>query len=228
MNKKIFFLLFVTLLIVPTVSAQTVNEGLPRFRIAVQGGYGCRFGKHHERGSGLADRAAKRIRNGFIYGADFTWFTDSNYGFGLKFSDVHSKSEDWIMATKDFITVAVSGESKTVLDLRFIGPTYSFRHVSQNNKCFFLINGGFGYLSYDRSNLYLNSLSFEKGGTLGFCADAGVDFRLMKSLYLGVSFGAIIGTLSSSTYRYDENKRKGDHHEMLSHFKFTMGLRLYL
>ena len=217
MKKKIFFLLFVTLLIVPTVSAQTVNEGLPRFRIAVQGGYGCRLGKYTETGSGLEDKHVKRLRNGVVYGADLIWFTSSNYGFGLKFSDIHSMSEDFAKSMAYFIMVPVSGEWRTVLDLRFLGPTYSFRHVAKNNHWIFLISGGLGYLSYDKNDLLFNSPWSVKGGTLGFCVDAGVDLRLMDSLYLGASVNAIIGTLYTQ-----------EPHENLNHLSLNIGLRLYL
>ena len=230
MNKNIIFLLLIALFVVPTVSAQTVNEGTPRFRIAVQGGYGYRLGKYQDTGQSIVDQHNKRLKKGFVYGADMNWFTASDMGFGLKYSNMHSKSEDMVTITYDNGTVE-SGEYTDMVDLRFIGPTFASRYVSQDNRCIFLLDFGLGYLSYTDNGRVIHPMSI-KGGTLGFCADAGVDFRLMNSIYLGATFSMIGGTLSSYNYTENGNTSKveleKDHYETLTHVTLTIGFRLYL
>ena len=239
MNKNSLFLLFVALFVVPTVSAQTVyyttpnpsvNESAPRFRLAVQGGYGYRLGKYQETGQSIIDQHNKRLKKGFVYGADINWFTASEMGFGLKYSNMHSKSEDMITITYDNGSIE-SGEYTDMVDLRFFGPTFASRHVSQDNRCIFLLDFGLGYLSYTNNGRIIHPMSI-KGGTLGFCADAGVDFRLMNSIYLGATLSMIGGTLSSYNYTENGNTTKveleKDHYETLGHVTLTIGLRLYL
>ena len=228
MNKYVFFLFFLVLILEPSVLAQSVNDGAPRFRIAIQGGYGYRLGKNVKTGQNVVDQHNKRLMNGLAYGADMTWYTSSDIGFGLKYSNMHSKSEDMVTITYDNGTV-VSGEYRDVVDIRFFGPTFSSRYVSPNNKWIFLINCGIGYLSYVDNGRVIDPMSI-KGGTLGACVDANIDLRLMNSLYLGASVGLIRGTLTSynvtengSTQKIELDK---DQYDSVNHLSLTIGLRL--
>ena len=230
MKKSLFFLCFLVLMIEPSALAQSVNNGAPRFRLAVQGGYGYRLGKNVESGQSIVDEHNKRLKNGLTYGADLTWYTSGDIGFGLKFSNMHSKSEDMVTVTYDDGTMA-SGEYRDVVDMRFFGPIFSSRYVSPNNKWIFLINCGIGYLSYVDNGRVIDPMSI-KSGTLGVCADAGIDLRLMNSLYLGVSAGMIGGSLSSYSVTENGQTQKieldKDQYESVNHLSLTIGLRLYL
>ena len=219
------------LLATPAVSAQTVNEGLPRFRIAVQGGYGHRMGKYRETGQSIVDQHNKRLENGYVYGADMTWYTDRGLGLGLMFSDMHSQSEDMITITYENGSVE-SGEFSNVVDLRFFGPTISSHFASQrNDRWIFMIGYGLGYL-FIIDNWCLIDPATTKGGTLGFCMNARVDFRLKNNLYMGVSVNEIAGKLTSYNLTQNGNTIKieldKDEREGLNHSMITIGLRLCL
>lgn len=226
MKKLIITLLSALLLAGAMASAQA-----PNFRVAVQGGYGYRLGKVQETGQAIVDQHNQKLKWGFVYGADATWYFSDAFGIGLKFNDMRSKSEDAVTITPADGSASRSGMYRDVVDMRFMGAMASSRLVSGEGRLIWMMNYGLGYLSYVDNGRVIDPMSI-KGGTLGACLDAGVDFRLMNNLYLGASISAIGGTLT--TYQVTQDGRtetiKGDkdEYETLHHLTATVGLRLYL
>ena len=230
MKKTIILLLFIACVSGRTASAQTVSGEAPRFRIAVQGGYGYRLGKLRESGQDVIDQHNKKLKWGFVCGADATWFTSNDFGFGLKFHNMRSSAEDAVTVTYADGS-SKSGMYRDVVDLRFLGAIASTRSVTPSGKWIFIVDFGLGYLSMIDNGRMIDPVSI-KGGTLGYCVDAGVDFRLMNKLYLGLSVNTICGTLSSYSLTNDGRtetvKLEKDEHETLYHLTASVGLRLYL
>ena len=56
MKKSIILLLFIACVSGRIASAQTISGEAPRFRVAVQGGYGYRLGKIQESGQNVIDQ----------------------------------------------------------------------------------------------------------------------------------------------------------------------------
>ena len=182
MKKTVILLLLIACVSGRIASAQTVSGEAPRFRVAVQGGYGYRLGKVQESGQDVIDQHNKKLKWGFVYGADATWFVANDLGFGLKFSNLRSKAEDAVSITYDDGS-SKSGMYRDVVDLRFLGAVASTRSVTPSGRWIFLVDCGLGYLSLVNNGRIIDPMAI-KGSTLGFCADAGVDFRLMNKLYL--------------------------------------------
>ena len=230
MKKTVILLLLIACISGRIASAQTVSGEAPRFRVAVQGGYGYRLGKVQESGQDVIDQHNKKLKWGFVYGADATWFVANDLGFGLKFSNLRSKAEDAVSITYDDGS-SKSGMYRDVVDLRFLGAVASTRSVTPSGRWIFLVDCGLGYLSLVNNGRIIDPMAI-KGSTLGFCADAGVDFRLMNKLYLGLSINAISGTLSSYSLTHDGRtetiKLDKDEYETLHHLTASIGLRLYL
>ena len=101
MKKSIILLLFIACVSGRIASAQTISGEAPRFRVAVQGGYGYRLGKIQESGQNVIDQHNKKLKWGVVYGADATWFVANDFGFGLKFNNLRSKAEDAVTITYD-------------------------------------------------------------------------------------------------------------------------------
>ena len=230
MKKTIIFLLLIACISGRIASAQTISGEAPRFRIAVQGGYGYRLGKVQETGQSIIDQHNKKLKWGLVYGADATWFISNDFGLGLKFNNLRSTAEDAVTITYDTGS-SKSGIYRDVVDLRFLGAMAASRSVTPNGRWIFLIDCGLGYLSLTDNGRVIDPMAI-KGGTLGVCADAGVDFRLMNKLYLGLSVNAISGTVTSYSLTQDGRtqtvKLDKDEYESLHHLTASIGLRLYL
>ena len=227
-NMKQFF---ITSLLALLLAGAAASAQVPSFRVAVQGGYGYRLGKMAETGQAVVDQHNQKLKWGFTYGADATWYFSDSFGLGLKFNDIHSKAEDAVTVTYNDGSAAKSGIYRDVVDLRFMGVMASSRLVLGDGRWIWMMGYGAGYLSYVDNGRVIDVMSI-KGGTLGACLETGIDFRLMNNLYLGASVNAIGGKLSS--YQYTEGgktetiKLDKDELEGLYHLTASVGLRFYL
>ena len=221
---------FITSLLALLLTGAAASAQAPSLRVALQGGYGYRLGKISETGEAVVDQHNQRLKWGFTYGADATWYFDDSFGLGLKFNDMHSKAEDAVTVTYNDGSQA-SGMYRDVVDLRFMGVMASSRLVFGNDRWIWMMSYGAGYLSYVDNGRVIDAMSI-KGGTLGACVETGIDFRLMNNLYLGASIDAIGGKLSSYQHTQDGKtetvKLEKDQYEGLYHLTASFGLRFYL
>ena len=203
----------------------------PKWRVAMQGGFGYRIGKVQETGNEVIDAHNKKLKTGISYGADVTYHWSDGFGLGLKFNDMHSSVKDAVTVTYD-TGGSESGMYNDVVDLRFIGAVVASRYVSASGKGIFFLDYGAGYLGYVDSGRILSQEIAIKGGTLGACMDIGYDYRLMNNLYLGVSLSSVYGTLSSYTEtvsgRSEKHTLGQDQKEGLMHVDLSVGIRYYL
>ena len=221
----------ITSLLALLLFGTAASAQVPSFRMAVQGGYGYRLGKVAETGQSVVDHHNQKLKQGFSYGADATWYFSDSFGLGLKFNDLHSMAEDAVTVTPNDGSPSQSGIYRDVLDMRFMGLMASSRLVLGESRWIWIMSYGVGYLSYVDNGRIIEAMSI-KGGTLGACLETGIDFHLMNNLYLGASVNAIGGQLSS--YQFTENGRTEtikldkDERESLYHLTASFGLRLYL
>ena len=223
--------LFFTSLLALLLAGAAASAQAPSFRVAVQGGYGYRIGKVPETGQAIVDQHNQKLKWGFTYGADATWYFSDSFGLGVKYNDLHSKAEEAVTLTYSDGSPSKSGMYRDVVDTRFMGLMASSRLVLGDGRWVWMMSYGVGYLSYVDNGRVIEAMSI-KGGTLGACLETGIDFRLMNNLYLGASVNAIGGQLSS--YQFTENGRTEtikldkDEYESLYHLTASVGLRFYL
>ena len=199
---------------------------VPKWRIALQGGYGRRIGEYQATGNEVEDTHNKRLFGGLHYGADLTYYLSNSYGIGLKYSNLHTTSKDAVI-TSD----GRSGMYSDAMDIMFVGPMLATRSVNASGKGIFMFSYGFGYLSYDDSGRLIDDKVSVTAGTLGACLELGYDFKVTKNMFLGANLGAIGGTLSSCTVTTNGHPEKytldKDERESLLHVYLDLGIRYY-
>ena len=234
--KKCFCLLSAVLLLTAVRGfAQEVYEQPTRtgtLRVAVQGGAGYRLGQQEMTGEQLVDDHNKRLRTGLFYGVDGTLFLSDDFGFGLKYSDFHAKSQDdnIYIRSADGRTVR-RGTYLDVLDIRFFGVMLASRYLSSSGRWSLIADYGLGYMVFSDEGKVVDPASL-KGNTFGAAMDFGADLRLTNTLSLGATVGLVGGRLSS--YNKTENGytqhivMDEDEREGLYHVSASIGLRFYL
>ena len=169
--KRILFVLAM-ILVASAVSAQeivtsdtTVNSSYPSWRIGVQGGYAHRLGK--------VDRNTKKMKNGFGFSADATWYFMQSFGVGLKY-DAHSASNsEYVTVTYDDGSQE-SGKMKENVNVWFLGPMISYRALSKNMRHAFIMNLGVGYINY-KKKVTLSDPYIIKGSSEVYLYEIGYD-----------------------------------------------------
>ena len=199
----------------------------PKWRIAVQGGYGRRIGKYQTTGNEVIDTHNKRLFGGLDYGVDIMHYFSDSFGLGLKYNNMHTASSDAVM-----LEDGTSGMYSEAMDISFVGPMVSSRKVGASGNGIFMLNYGLGYLYYNDAGRIVNNTVDITGGTLGVDLELGYDYRLMNNLFIGATLGAISGTLSKytvTTNGHPETRTLDkDQRESLFHAYLTLGLRYYL
>lgn len=210
-------------------TGQEQYEGFPKWRVAVQGGFGYRLAKLTKTGNDVIDTHNKSLMMGYTYGADVTYFF-GGYGIGAKYSDMHSQRSDAVTAEID--GEYYDGMYTDVVDIRFAGPMVYSRLIGASGNGVFLLGAGLGYLGYT-DNARLIQAATLKGGTLGTCIEIGYDYRIMNNIFIGASLGAISGILTSYTMTSEgaapqKVELDKDQYESLLHANLSLGFRFYL
>ena len=212
-------------------SDRSVFNPYPKWRIAVHGGYSYRIGRTDPSASQFVTDYIKKLKHGYSYGAEVTWYFGNTFGLGLCYDDYHSARSEYVTGTSDEGD-SRTGEMSDCIDIRFIGPIASYRAVSSGNKHYFMFNFGAGYLGYwDKSELF-DSLVL-RGDTFGYMAEFSYDYAITRKIAIGVSLSMISGYLTS--YRKKENGgyvqkidlEKGSY-EGLVHLNVSAGIRFNL
>ena len=212
--------------------AQTADAeySAPRFRIAVNGGFGFRTGKLKSVGSPNVDKHNQKLMNGFFGNVEASWFTAYDLGFGMKYSLLNSNASDYLPLS--IFGLSGDGDVTEHVMVSFIGPIVSARHHFDNYRWAFYTHFGMGYLGYsDHASVALTPIKIT-GGTFGLTAAIALDFRLKNNLYVGAGIDSVMGTLRSYnvtargvTVHQELDK---DSYENLGHMAFTIGLRYYI
>lgn len=212
-------------------SDTSVERAIPKWRIAVQGGGAYRLGRVP---SGIdSDMAAyiKKMKLGFNYGADITYFFTEGLGVGVTYSNSHFSNAANITGTYSDGTTA-SGKMADIIDISFIGPVLTYRGLNQTGRNAFLMSIGFGYLGYQDKATMIEDFTL-KGWTLGRLISIGYDFGISDRLSFGPALSLITGTLTKYTMtdelgRTETQNLDKDSYEGLSNVTLTVGLRYNL
>ena len=194
-----------------------------KFRFSLEGGGGFRPGKISDNVPGDFKSYTKKLKRGFVYGADATWFFNEFMGVGIRYKAFSASNGTTVTITDDN-GYSTSGKMKDNIQIAFIGPMYCTRFTSGNGLHTFTADIGVGYMIIKNMKL--------TGGTLGLLYNIGYDYALSKKWAIGVNLSSIEGTLSSLTLEQDGVRTSQtldkDNKENLGHIDLSFTLKLNL
>lgn len=221
-------------LIQPSETQYTIRQGVmvvaqkPGFSVRTYAGFGRRINKLSSSLSEFERQHIKRALNGFIIGADATYFWQSGYGLGLRIKNFHSSTSDYGTIVYDDNTTE-SGTLTDKYNITFIGPLIAGRSVSADGKHLFFSNFGFGALLYNNPETFNNISTKTKGSTFGLDVDLAYSYMINDNLSVGADLSCMMGVLSSfevssgsntQTITMDDEKKEG-----LTTLGLSVGLR---
>ncbi len=234
-NMKRLFFIAAALLVALTVSAQeivssdtTVNNRIPSWRIGIQGGYAYRLGRVDKSMDQVLVDHTEKMKNGFGFSADATWYFMQSLGVGVKYDAHFASNGEYVTVTYDDGTQE-SGQMKENVNVWFLGPMVSYRALSRNMRHAFIMNLGAGYIGY-KDNMMLIDPFIIKGASAGYLYELGYDFNISKNIAVGAMLTMISGSLHS--YKTDASgsweKVSLDEAQNLSHIGLSVGIRFNL
>lgn len=171
----------------------------------------------------------RKMKLGYSYGAEATFYFDYYAGIGIKYSNLHSSGKDVITTTTNYVKSDFVLDEQT--DISFIGPFFSLRLLDKDYKQSLILNLGAGRVNFKdkelRSGIYTKTI----GGNLGGMADINYDYAINKKFAIGANVSYIYGYISRATvfdadgneFIQDDGTRVG-----LQHVSANIGLRINL
>ena len=101
-----------------------------KFRFGLEGGGGFRLGKISNDVSDDFKSYTKKLRRGFVYGADATWFFKEFMGVGLRYKAFSASNGATVTGTDENGTT-VTGKLKDNIQISFIGPMFCTRFSAE-------------------------------------------------------------------------------------------------
>ena len=95
-----------------------------KFRFGLEGGGGFRLGKISNDVPDDFKSYTKKLRRGFVYGADATWFFKEFMGVGIRYKAFSASNGATVTVTDDY-GQSTSGKMKDNITISFVGPMYS-------------------------------------------------------------------------------------------------------
>lgn len=201
-----------------------------KFRFSLEGGGGFRPGKISDNVPGDFKSYTKKLKRGFVYGADATWFFNEFMGVGIRYKAFSASNGTTVTITDDN-GYSTSGKMKDNIQISFIGPMFCTRFSSRNGLHTLTADIGVGYINYRDKGMVIEKMKLT-GGTLGLLYNIGYDYALSKKWAIGVNLSSIEGTLSSLTLEQDGVRTSQtldkDNKENLGHIDLSFTLKLNL
>lgn len=200
-------------------SDSSVKEEMNSIRVALHGGYGYRIGSVPEGLDQASQDYLKELKHCISYGADVTWYFMPSLGAGVRFSDIRTSNENMIGSDR--------------IDIWFLGPEFSYRGTSRNERHNFIASYAMGYAGYFNRTA-LSSVPVKiSGGSLGYMMDISYDYCITKKIALGASVSCLAGSVSKFRCRTFSGESQtaelgGDTRESLMHMDLSVGVRFYL
>ena len=201
-----------------------------KFRFGLEGGGGFRLGKISNDVPDDFKSYTNKLRRGFVYGADATWFFKEFMGVGIRYKAFSASNGATVTVTDDY-GQSTSGKMKDNITISFVGPMYCTRFSSRNGLHTFTADIGVGYIDYRDKGMLIEKMKLS-GYTLGLLYNIGYDYALSKKWAIGVNLSSIEGTLSSLTLEQDGVRTSQtldkDNKENLGHIDLSFTLKLNL
>ncbi|TLX73071.1 hypothetical protein E9993_16560 [Labilibacter sediminis] len=204
------------------------KDNYRKFRIGGYGGYSYQLARVSSSVPPDFKDYVKKLKSGYHYGADATYFISENTGLGIKYTMFRSKnSMDNIYITYDNGDTEY-GRMSDDLFISFVGPNLVYRKFDKYNTNCFYMQGALGYMSY-KNNKEVVSPFVMTGSTLGSCIDIGYEISIDNNLFLGFQLSLMAGTLSKYTIDDGESSEtfelEDDEYENLTRVDLSICLR---
>lgn len=204
------------------------HEDYPRFRIALGGGYSYQTAKVAESVPGDFKDYVRKLKSGYHFGGDVTYFLSEPLGIGFKYLMFKSSNSADNIYVEDNTGNITYGKMSDDMTITFLGPSFSTRIFNHSKSNAFLMNLSLGYLGYVNNKTVIDRYQMT-GGTVGLALDLGYDIGLSKNLSLGFQISSVTGMLSK--YKWNDGAairtiqlEKGEY-ESLNRLDFSVGLR---
>ncbi len=201
-----------------------------KFRFSIEGGGGFRLGKISENVPNDFKSYTKKLRRGFVYGADATWFFKEFMGVGVRYKAFSASNGTTVTATNSE-GQATYGKMKDNIRIAFVGPMFCTRFSSRNGLHTLTADVGLGYLGYCDDGMVIEKMRLT-GGTLGFLYNIGYDYALNRTWSIGANLSSVDGTLTALTLEQNGEKSTQtldkDSMENLANIGLSFTLRLNL
>ena len=199
-----------------------------KVRFEVGAGYAYRTASTMPGLPAVTDNLVSKLKHGASIQAAVDFFPSRYMGVGLMYYTYRSKSDLWI-ATDNY----GNGDDLEIHDaVDFIAPTYVTR-TPIGERCTFDTRLGVGYIHYQDKITLLNQEVAIKGGSIGFHAMLGVEYKLGKALGLFLNVSTTQGWISKARMvgdGVDETIDLQDQNtiESLSQISIGAGLRFHI
>ncbi len=202
MKRIILTLIVVTFGLI--LSAQTNPDSVEprsnhdRFRIALSGGPGYRLGITRKDVSPDLLPYLNQTHLGFVMNVGASYYFHRRWGAGVNYKLLYSKTS---LDTYMTLTNGTSGygEISDRIQTHFIGPSVHRRFSSPIHQRTYLIQLSAGYLAFRDRTKTLHKEIFYRGHTLGLVCTISIDFRISKTLVIGVECAFLYAVLSKYT-----------------------------
>jgi hypothetical protein len=204
------------------------NHIYKHFRIALNGGYGYRTNKMSSTIPSDFSEYSKKLKNGYEFGGDLTYYFTEPLGIGIKYSSFKASNSMSNIYIEDSNGNRRYGNMSDNIGISFIGPVFSMRFLNKNKTNALLMNVALGYMGYKNKYTVVDPYELTSS-TTGIAYDIGYDFTLSSNLILGVQLSAISGVLTgyklydgSTTQNIELQK---ENYEGLNRLELSLGLR---
>ncbi|KQC29679.1 hypothetical protein AAY42_07105 [Flagellimonas eckloniae] len=203
-----------------------------KVRISLQGGYSYQIGKINDEGSQELREYLEKLRPGYHFGGDFTYYFAESFGVGVKYQQFRTSTDFTNVVFFEAINNGpVNRLLKDDISISFIGALLSARLYNKAKLNAFFFNTSIGYMTYSNNAIYEDAIKL-KGNTLGFASDIGYDIGIADNLSLGFQLSTFFGQLSkletdngTSQRSIDIARNEGGG---LGRFDLSIGLRFNL
>lgn len=168
-----------------------------RFTFSVGGGFGYQTAKVGDDVPSDFRGYIKKLKSGFVFGADLTYYFSEMMGVGVKYAQFNSSNNMDDIYIEDSQGGRRYGPMSDQLSISFIGPTFSTRFLNGSKNRAFTLGMCLGYMGYNDDKVIVDNYKMT-GSTLGTSYDIGYQFSLSEKTSLGIQLSLISGNL----YRY--------------------------
>ncbi|MEO6683374.1 MAG: hypothetical protein ABIN48_11195 [Ginsengibacter sp.] len=204
------------------------EENYQHFRIALNGGYSYQTAKIAENVPADFKDYVKKLKSGYHFGGDITYYFTEPLGFGIKYYLFKTSNSLDNIYIEDGAGNRTEGKMSDDLTISYIGPTFSTRMLNHDKRNAFIMNVSMGYMRYSNNKVLIDQYKMT-GSTMGLAFDAGYDIGLSKNLSMGFQISMISGTLFN--YNWNDGttmqtvKLEKSEYEGLNRIDFSVGLR---
>lgn len=203
-----------------------------RFRIDVQGGFSYVTASTSSSAPAFLKSYLEELKSGAHWSASLAVFLNENLGLGMRYSGFYTSN---VFNGQVYVTNTVTKQTRIGglsddITINFIGPEFSIRSYTANNKFCFLFGLAVGYLDYKNNSMVIDEYTFT-GNTVGYGIRAGIDYVFDKNIGIGIAVSTCNGSLSSmvrddGTIKEKLVFRTGEY-ENVSRIDVSGGLRFY-